>query len=1483
MRNNMEEPAMNVESGYRCIVIGEGTLPQACAEILLQHGFVVVAVATGDTRFSAWAGAHAIACVDDPEALTDILERDGIDFLFSIVNPHILSPQMLAKVRRYALNYHDAPLPRYAGTCATAWALMAGEQRHAVSWHLMSGAVDSGDILAREDVSIASDDTSLTLNVKCYDAALRSFGTLAVQLKEGAVHRTAQDLSRRTFFANGKRPWAACTLDWREPAETLSALVRALHFGPYPNALGLAKFRMGGVFCAIDQLELLDTLSGALPGTILSLSAQQMCVATGSRDIALSGIKTLDGVAQHPATLASLYGLVVGARLPAMTEEDAAALDDAYCRAARHEFFWVQQWRQVRPFNFSGSRRIGGAGKRGSFASSVPGGRSPVSLLAAFGAYLARMGNAVKVDIGLQHAGTVRRHDGLFAHTVPLRMEFASRRPAPQVLEEVAQRVEEIRTRGSHAADLFMRYPMLRQGGAAEQRLPWPVAVRLMAENHPVVAGYECDLLLRIAPHGETLYWDYDTELFEPHRIHDIAAHFLAFIGRLDAAGAQCFGDIPLVDEKEATLLLEQWNDTAVDYPRAATIHGLFEQRAELQPDLPALTWGDQTLTYRELNEKANRLAHYLLGMGAARDTHVAICFERSMHTVIALLAILKAGAAYVPLDPSYPRERLAYMLADAQAVLLLTQEHLSALFSTCGVPMVWIDETAQAYASYSPANPAHIASAANLAYLTYTSGSTGQPKGVGITHQAVNRLVFDTRYLDLRASDVVAQAASSAFDAITFEIWGALLHGCQLRIVDYDIVVSPVDFAREINSAGITVLFVTTALFNQFAAYAPRAFAKVRVLLFGGEAVDRRSVEAILRGGAPQRLLHVYGPTESTTFSLFHHVQELAPSPATVAIGRPIANTQIYLLDSNLMPVPIGATGELYIGGDGLARGYLNRPDLTAEKFMANPFAATAGARMYKSGDLARYLPNGDIEYVGRVDHQVKIRGHRIEPGEIEATLTAMAAVRNAVVLVREDEKGDKYLIAYLTLHAGFSSTPTSTLRDALREKLPHYMIPWRFVLLDNMPLSSNGKVDRSALPVADAPLSHADYVAPTTALEEKLARIWARVLKVEQIGVRDNFFELGGHSLLATALMLTIRDELQVELPLRTMFEAPSVEALARKIAGKAQACEGEVPAQGQLPAHGANTGGSTPWSLEQSWISAGRNLSKLSVQPLAARSVFLVPGGGGSADVFHGVARGLVGNAVNVFVLHHDGVDNELPAVRDIHAIAGVYAQQMLTHGTGDIALAGYCIGGIIAHEMAKILAESGQKLRGMLFIDTPVAKQEVSTGFDMERAKCEFFKAICDVHARDGVNLAAGDFSGLSEEACIELTISAMAGNAQTEAMLWKNIFRRRYQAEIAHLLAIHGYWAHGGAVAMRREVFIDEIARADYPLRIFNTSESNATSWSPNTGLSRTNVIAEVVEGRHVTVLQDHADSIVRALLEHFDGSNKRFALAGLNQ
>lgn len=643
-------------------------------------------------------------------------------------------------------------------------------------------------------------------------------------------------------------------------------------------------------------------------------------------------------------------------------------------------------------------------------------------------------------------------------------------------------------------------------------------------------------------------YFEYSADLFDAATISRLARHFKRLLESVVSNPEQRVSELPLLTSEEERQIMVAWNATGSDYPRDCCIHELFEAQAERTPQAVAAVFEGSQLTYDELNRRANQLARELLFRGIGPGVPIAVCMKPSLQMLVALLGVLKAGGFYVPIDPSYPRERLSFMLKDAQAEFLIYQNHQPVQLDECPLPRVDLDENWSVIEEQAEENLGCRVTPEHLAYVMYTSGSTGRPKGVAVPHRAVNRLISGANYVDWEPGDCVAQVSNLCFDAATFEIWGALLTGAQLVGIPGDVALCPREFSARLRQQQISVLFLTTDLLNELVTELPDIFRTIRLLFFGGSAVDPRPVRQILKHGPPQRLVHVYGPTENTTFSSWHLVREVPEDVKAIPIGRPISNTQIYLLDLHGKPVPVGVPGEIYLGGDGLANGYYSRPELTAEQFVPDGLGNTPGARLYRTGDLGCYLPDGSIEFLGRLDDQVKIRGFRIEPAEVEAALRMNSSVRDCRVMARSDCSGQQRLVAYVVPRQ--QPGPSSNqLRSFLKAKLPGHMVPSAYVWLAALPIGPGGKVNPEALPLPDStrPKLEVQFVEPRTAVEERLAAIWMEVLGLEQVGVEDDFFELGGHSLLATQVLSRVRESFQWEVPLRALFERPTVAGLA------------------------------------------------------------------------------------------------------------------------------------------------------------------------------------------------------------------------------------------------------------------------------------------------------------------------------------------------
>lgn len=781
-------------------------------------------------------------------------------------------------------------------------------------------------------------------------------------------------------------------------------------------------------------------------------------------------------------------------------------------------------------------------------------------------------------------------------------------------------------------------------------------------------AAYQFDLSFNCYEQegGLRVDCDFNTDLFDPATIQRWLGHYRTLLAAIVAAPQTPLSKLPLMtaDERAAflpaaprreaisatihDLLIREWSCNPRPFPREKSLAHLFEQQVERAPNAVALESEKEPITYDQLNQRANRFAQKLRSEGVQRGDFVAIALPRSVDFVVSILAVIKCGAAYVPIDPAYPAARQELMLRDCGAKILVSNEA-----GPKRAPKTLKIASGQTSSS-SNTNPRVEYSDGDLAYVIYTSGSTGTPKGVCIPQSGVTRLVINTDYLQLTPADTVLHVSNICFDAATFEIWGALLNGARLRIVSREKLLSPNGLASTLGEA--TVAFLTTALFNQIAQDSPEAFGHLRCLLFGGESCDPRAVERVI--GRPRELLHVYGPTEATTFATWHRIERVAPQARTIPIGRPIANTEVYLLDEARQAVPAGVAGEIYLGGPGLARGYLHAEELTRSRFVTHPFKANE--RLYKTGDLARYLSNGALEFIGRSDEQVKIRGHRIEPAEIEQTLRTHHAVRECLVLV-QGAGNDKRLAAW----AIAPNTTAESLRQHLADRLPSYALPTSISLLEKFPLTANGKIDRAALPNLVGGREDAEaLVEPRDPLEVQLVRIWEEVLGRSPIGVRDNFFDLGGHSLRAVRVFSKIEKTLGKDLPLATLFRAPTIEQLATVLRA------GESP---------------------HVWRSL------VPIRPHGSKPPFFCVHGGDGGVVFYQTLAETLNLDHPFYGLQAQGLDGGPVSHTTMERIAAFYIEEMRSvQPHGPYYFGGFSFGGVAAYEIAQQLQAQGEEV-------------------------------------------------------------------------------------------------------------------------------------------------------------------------------------------
>ena len=1544
---------MTNERSFTCYLAGTESLLVQCAEILLANGHRILGVISSDPATRKWTTEKGLRALDLDASLPAVLEAEPFDFFFSITNLRVLPKDVVTLPRRMAINFHDGPLPRYAGLYATTWALLAGETEYAITWHRITTAgIDKGDILLQEPVAIGEGETALTLNAKCYEAGMASFGVLVERLAADTVDQRPQDLSRRTYFGMVKRPAGCGAIRWEESAARVAAHVAALDFGPYPNPLTLPKVWHGDRVYVVGDASVTNTASGKPPGVVVDSSPGRLVVATGQGDVMFGRISDATGLPfpdTSPATAATAVHPPYGAQLRRFAPEDLARWTGIHESVARFESFWAARLARAQPtalpigaVDRSGSAESPDHGRLSSAIDPADvaiiqqrlgaGSRHQV-VLATVAAFVARAASSTSLEVAYSDPEIqekVTEADALFPAWVPLHVPIASDASFTTVARAVLDDLAAVSERQTFARDVVGRTPALRAIGARALPEHWPIrlAVGAIPPGSPA-AGFG----ITVADDGQRIEWQVNNGAVSPWALEALAHQFQVFLHAVVADGNQPLDRYPLVDAVDRERMLVEWNSTACEYPREGCIHQLFEAEARRSPDARAVIFEGTSITYAELNARANRIARRLVGLGVRPGTIVGLAVPRSADMVASALAVLKAGGAYLPLDPEYPADRLRFMIEDSEAPVVIASTRADVQGGDLSVQVLALDEAAEREAiDQLPASDLCVAAASgDLAYLIYTSGSTGRPKGVMVEHRqvvaffagmdpliahdppgvwlSVTSLSFDISVLEIfwtltRGFTVVVQgearnttigradslasrrpidlslfyfasdegdrgaakyrllmegakfADANGFHAVWtperhFHAFGGLYpnpsvmgaaiaavtsrvgiragsvvlplhhpirvaeewslvdnlsggrvgvsfasgwhpddfvlrpeafanakHGMMVEIetvrrlwrgervgfpgpLGKDVLVStlprpvqaelPVWITAAGNPetfrlAGEAGCFVLTHLLGQtldelvekvevyrrawragghgesggrvtlmlhtfvgesddaaretvrepmkrylgsalnlikqyawsFPAFRKRteaagastdeifkqlsaedldgllehaferyyetsglfgtpetcvamidrvkaagieevaclidfgvphdevvgsfermaalralvaearpvdaddhsipmtierhrvthlqctpslagvlardpdgrlALGRLRHLLVGGEAFPPRLATS-LAGAVHGRITNMYGPTETTIWSACYGVMG---DEDPVPIGRPIANTQIYVLDAHQQPVPVGVGGELYIGGDGVARGYHRRPDLTHERFVRDPFRSEPGARLYRTGDLARYRCDGQIEFLGRVDHQVKMRGFRIELGEIESCLAEHTDVQDVIVVAREDTNRDAVLVAYVVLKPGRSQVRADEIRALARTRLPEHMVPSRVVTLASYPLTPNGKVDRKRLPVPEVEMAEQSIAAvPENDLERTVAKIWEDVLQVPQVGIDQNFFDLGGHSLLTIRVLGRLREATGRTLPITDMFRFPTVRALAHHMAG-------------------------------------------------------------------------------------------------------------------------------------------------------------------------------------------------------------------------------------------------------------------------------------------------------------------------------------------
>ena len=1132
------QPLPSPSAPFTCFLIGQDRLLLECASLILQRQGKILGVISPSIQVKDWAQSQAVPWFS---ALGDVdWPTQSADYLFSIVNNEMIPPAVRSRIDRLAINYHDGPLPRYAGSNATFWAILNGEARHAVSWHAISEQVDAGDLLKQRFFDLQPDETVLSLNLKCIEHAMASFAELLDEIITEQLQRSPQNLALRSYFLRAQKPPDNGWINWHTDAEQLLRLIRATQFGRYRNPVTVPKILVNDTVLVVGALNVLPELSDQPPGTLLEIRQGYWVIATKTRNVKITALNApREKPREDLEALAHQYQLASGICLPSPQPGQGELLQQFSQRMFGDEAYWIDRLENFQatpvasPLANVDLTRLPAPLFERLKNDDNHSQEASLAVLSAWLIYLRRCTAQTQLAVSVVWE-TPDLPPGIapfFASHLPFTVTIDDTQGFDETLKRVRLEYEQIGQHGTYLIDCWQRYPELAGGRTQDPGCQIRIASRVTQDD--------------------------DSEPSLPQA-------FLTLLESLLAHPKQPIANAAWVTAAETQQLLIDWNQTETPYPDQQTIHGLFEEQVQKTPDNLALIAPGVRLSYRELNQHANQLAHYLLkGHALVPDQLVAVCLERSQWLLVALLGILKSGAAYVPIDPAYPDNRIRFIVEETKACTIITTSNFAQRLlnlSATDQPsqsVVVLDELVSQplWQQQSGDNPVTAVGSRHLAYVMYTSGTTGTPKGIQIEHRSiVNRIIWMNRYCPLTSSDRVLQKTPMVFDVSVWELFWAHWTGAAIVLAKPDGHRNLEYLAKIISDEAISIVHFTPTMLSglvqaiELDAHAgpptTDRFHQLRYLFCSGEVLHDSTVARAQALLPHVRIVNLYGPTEAAIDVLYYECVK----NRSVCLGKPIANTRVYVLDDQQRPLPVGMAGELTLAGDGLARGYLNQPALTAQQFIANPLLSKSEKkrgrfdRLYKTGDLARWLPSGELDYIGRIDRQIKLRGNRIELDEIEQVILRYPSITQCAVVV-----DDKQLVA---CYSAVAPVEPANLERHVQDWLPDYMIPHQWVVFEQLPTGISGKIDYRRLM---HPAENKTEEAPTrTDIETAMVMAFAAVLGLEpsEISTRDDFFKLGGDSILAIRLVSRINELLNQHLQVRQVFELKTVHALSELI---------------------------------------------------------------------------------------------------------------------------------------------------------------------------------------------------------------------------------------------------------------------------------------------------------------------------------------------
>jgi len=1176
---------------FNSYVIAETSLGVECCKILLAAGHKVSGIITSNENSIEWSIKNNIPYFLSIKELEDINPSKTFDYLFSIVNGKVLSSRILDYPRLCAINYHDAPLPKYAGIHATSWAIINDEKTHGISWHVMSSRIDEGDILEQNIFPIEVSDTALMLNLKCYNHALESFRLLVKKLEKQSVHSFPQELRNRSYYGYHQKPENVGLADWKLPAQDIDRLFRGLYFGNYPNKLASFKVLIDQEIFFPHSLIILNKKTGNKLGVLLKIDTSGLQISTQTEDILIDNITNIEGELCSSSYLKNIFNLYEGYQFPSLNPITKKDLYQSLITISYSERYWVNNLLQVTPFKLplsSSLKKVANIAIKKRFVCNrveidkdlkkqinKKFDKIPLVdiLVGTFYIYLSRLGSKNTFTLDYSDHSVRNFTNGLnsfLSSEISLTVDISGKVTGYEAIQKSLDIKSKSLKNHTYSLDIKERYPFLK-----EKYTDKPDVKINVIELEERFKKNEISHLLEICIDQKgteySLIFPKNLSEAEKYLMNSIPNHIKYLLEAFVKDPVKLVGNLPVFNLEEQEQILLEWNDTYRQYPSDITLQKLFDQNIEEFSSNIAVTCENTVLTYQELNERANQLAHLIKQKkNIEPDSLIAICLDRSEYTLIAMLAILKSGGAYVPLDPNYPDDRICHIFDDTNTTLVLANAKYtnrlkkihSRLKSKSHEELLILEldseELHNELILLPSTSPLTSTTSEDLAYVIYTSGTTGKPKGVMVEHRNIVNLILSVQeILDVNAKDIFFFYRSYVFDGVIEETMLPIMIGAKLAICTTGLNDLP-KFLDTIRNNNISIANINSETAQVLGEYIDETLS-LKKIIAGGTKLNLNSFSNFLKKGVT--VFNSYGPTECTVDSTYFKVDSLKNE----WIGKPISNYNCYVLNEDLKLLPIGAIGELYIGGDGVARGYLNQDNLTKEKFISNPFQTDKenndkscsskgrNSRLYKTGDLVRWLPDGNLEYIGRKDNQVKIRGYRIELGEIESILSNYKDIKQSVIIVKERGAGEKYLVGYYVSNKVLNE---GEIFSYLQSKLPEYMIPSAIIHLEHLPLTINGKLDKEALPEARF-TNTKTYVAPRNEVEEKVTKIWEEVLGLPKnsIGIEDNFFRLGGDSIISIQIVSRLRERLDLLVNLKDIFNYKTIKGLYENVLSKKQ----------------------------------------------------------------------------------------------------------------------------------------------------------------------------------------------------------------------------------------------------------------------------------------------------------------------------------------